>query len=80
MDNLLSIQDLVSIVGKDKPFIFEASRGEVILYITGEKMINAHKYYEFTTIVEHGSLDRVVSAWYWELDNFKDFKLLDYLE
>ncbi len=80
MNNLLSIQDLVSKVGKDQPFIFSSSRGEVILYVTGEKTINSHKYYEFTTVVEQGSLDRVISSWYWELDNLKDFKLIDWFE
>lgn len=78
--NLLSIQDLVKLVGMNKPFVFNAPRGEVIIIITGEKMINAHKYYEFTTVVEQGSLDRVISAWYWELDNLKDFKLIDWFE
>ena len=78
MNNNILIRDLIKLIGFNKPCLYLAARGEVVLYCLGTRLNKTGIQYELLAIVNEDT-NSVLTAWYDAEDMLPDFNLLDYV-
>lgn len=73
------VHDLVKTIGFNKPCIYSAPRGEVVMYCVESRTNKTKEQYKLLGIV-NDTIGNAIVAWYDGDDVLNNFKLIDYIE